>query len=143
MKKFTLLLSLFFIVTVSYGQKLKINPNVKPVDRVLYDHPTFEKSSFKGEGEVFFSETFDFADASDERGWSPPEGWQIVDDGDNGTFWTWRAGTDSIKGNYTFEPGHIYSLTPDDGYFVLPMDEYNHADGGSTDFSGPSWFQMP
>lgn len=143
MKKFTLLLSLFLLVTVSYGQKFKVNPNVIPVDRVLYDHPTFEQSSFKGEGDVFFTETFNFADPSDERGWSPPEGWQIVDDGDNGTFWTWRAGSDSIKGNYTFEPGHIYSLTPDDGYFVLPMDEYNHADGGSTLFSGPSWFQMP
>ena len=143
MKKFTLLFAILLCFSATYAQKINYNNEAKPVDRVLYDTPQFIESSFKTEGEVFFSETFDFGDPSAERGWTLPEGWQIVDEGDNGTYWEWRAGTDSIKGNYTFEPGHKFSLTPDDGYFVLPMDEYNHADGASNAFAGPNWFQMP
>ncbi|MBT5427065.1 MAG: hypothetical protein HOK84_12770, partial [Bacteroidetes bacterium] len=109
MKKFTLLFAILLCFSATYAQKINYNNEAKPVDRVLYDTPQFIESSFKTEGEVFFSETFDFGDPSAERGWTLPEGWQIVDEGDNGTYWEWRAGTDSIKGNYTFEPGHKFS----------------------------------
>lgn len=143
MRKFTLILSLLLVVTFSYGQKFKVNPDVKPVDRTLYDTPAYQQSSLKGEGEVFYSQTFDFADPSSPRGWTLPEGWQIVDEADQGLYWTWRAGSDSIKGRYTFEPGHRFSKTPEDGYFVLPLDEINNLDGAGTSFAGPAWFQLP
>lgn len=143
MRRFTLLIALVFCVSAGFAQKFKAYPDVKPIGKVLYDTPTTEKSSFKTEGEVFFSETFNFADPSDDRGWSLPEGWQIVDEADQGLYWTWRAGADSIKGKYTFEPGHKFSLTPEDGYFVLPLDEINNLDGDGTGFAGPAWFQLP
>ncbi len=140
MKKFTLFLALMLIFTLSYGQKFKVNNKMQPVDRVLYDYPKFQDNSFKGEGEVFYSCTFDFADPDDDRGWSYPEGWTAGEDTDNGMYWQWRAGTDSIKGNYTFEPGHKFSKTPEDGYFVLPTDEYVSYLGlvGAP----TAWFQM-
>ncbi len=98
----------------------------------------------KSEGEVFFKETFNWKDASNPRGWALPTGWQNVEDGDaNGFKFIWRAGTDSIRGRYTFLPGHIYSKSPEDGYFVLPMDEYNFVDGIYTTLGSVCWFQLP
>lgn len=143
MKKFTLILALMMVFTLTYGQKIRVSTEAHPVDRVLYDHPVYQDNSFKTEGEIFYSETFDFGDPTSDRGWTLPEGWLIADDADEGLFWTWRAGEDSIKGQYTFEPGHRYSLTPEDGYFVLPLDEINNLDGAATEFAGPAWFQMP
>ncbi len=142
MRKFTLLFAFLLCFSISYAQKIKTNPNVGLVDREHYGQALVEQSNYKFEGEVFYLETFDFADETQERGWSLPEGWQIVDDNDHGHYWTWRAGTDSIKGRYTFEPGHIYSKTPEDGYFVLPMDEFQSIDGGNLGLGGNAWFQM-
>ncbi len=128
---------------MSFSQVILENPNVVPVDREMVKSYYDKTPAFKFEGEVFYSETFDFADASVERGWTLPEGWQIVDENDLGHYWTWRAGTDSIKGRYTFEPGHRFSQTPEDGYWVLPMDEYNYVDGVNLGNGGFAWFQMP
>jgi len=142
MKKIILLLGVLIISTMAFSQKFKVNPTVSEVDRVLYNQEIIKAPSMKFEGEVFFTETFDFADPSDERGWSLPEGWQIFDENDMGHYWEWRAGTDSILGRFSFEPGHKFSLTPDDGYFVLPMDEYNYVDAVSSSNNGHAWFQM-
>jgi hypothetical protein len=57
--------------------------------------------------------------------------------------WIWRAGDEGIYGKFTNQPGHIYSRTPDDGYFILPMDEYNYLDMILTQNEGNSWFQLP
>ena len=143
MRKFTLSIALVFLLTASYGQRVLQSQKSVPYGKTsskIYQEPL---NSLKGEGDVFFLETFDWEDPDAPQGWSLPEGWQIVDENDFGHYWQWRAGTDSIKGKFTFEPGHIHSKTPDDGYFVLPMDEYNHADGVDTDNGGNAYFQLP
>ncbi len=142
MKKFTLLLCSMLLGSMLFAQQFQVNPKVMETDRVLYQKDLVQPSSFKYEGEVFYSETFDFANPADDRGWSLPDGWQIVDENDIGHFWEWRAGTDSILGRFSFEPGHKFALTPEDGYFVIPMDEYNYIDGVSTSNNGHAWFQM-
>ena len=143
MRKFTLILALTFCLSVAYGQRILESQTVVPYSKTtetIYQEPV---KSLKGEGDVFFLETFNWADPSAERGWTLPEGWIITDENDLGHYWEWRAGTDSIKGRYTFEPGHRYSKTPEDGYFVLPMDEYNSVDGGNLGLGGNAWFQLP
>ncbi len=142
MKKLYFIFFLLLIGSVVYAQRVKINPNVQETDRVLYQKTDLKAPDFKYEGEVFYTETFDFADPSDDRGWSLPEGWQIVDENDMGHYWEWRAGTDSILGRFSFEPGHKFSLSPEDGYIVLPMDEYNFRDGVSSSDNGWAWIQM-
>jgi hypothetical protein len=143
MKRFTLLLVSLALFSLAYGQKIKQTVSHQPYATEQKMMVTQNESRLKAEGDVFFSETFDFADPSAERGWTLPAGWQIKDENDLGHFWTWRAGGDSIKGKYTFEPGHRYSKSKDDGFFVLPMDEYNFVDGVNLSVGGNSWFQLP
>ncbi|MCX6226107.1 MAG: hypothetical protein NTV01_15375, partial [Bacteroidia bacterium] len=143
MKKFTLLITALFLFGVAFGQMFKPSTSITP-------YSSFEKkmaepadSRLKGEGYIFFSETFNWKDPAEPRGWKLPPGWIITDVTDLGTPWVWRAGTDSIKGKLTFERGHKYSKTPEDGFFVLPMDEYNFMDGIVTDKYATTWFQLP
>ncbi|MFA6126503.1 MAG: T9SS type A sorting domain-containing protein [Bacteroidales bacterium] len=143
MKKFTLVFLLLPCALFSYGQKVKpstVNLPYATEQKAL--NPPLE-STLKSEGEIFFHETFNWKDPSNPSGWTLPAGWQVKDEADLGFKWIWRAGTDSIKGRYTFLPGHIYSKTPEDGYFVLPMDEYNFIDGIYTTNGGIAWFQLP
>ncbi len=131
-----------FVVSVAFAQKFTENPKVFPVDRELYKPVVKEAPALKYEGEVFYKQTFDFKDETNPRGWTLPEGWIVTDENDLGHYWVWRAGTDSIKGRYTFEPGHRFSKSPEDGFFVLPMDEYNFVDGANLGLGGHAWFQM-
>ncbi|TSA35485.1 MAG: T9SS C-terminal target domain-containing protein [Porphyromonadaceae bacterium] len=143
MKRSILLLALLFIFILSYGQKIKQLSNFAPYSSEQKKMVFPTEPNLKSEGEVFFTETFNFKDASNPRGWTLPAGWQVVEEGNFGQYWVWRAGTDSIRGKFTFLPGHIYSKTPQDGYWVLPMDEYNYVDGISTGNYGMNWFQLP
>jgi len=142
MKKFTLVLSFVFIGSLVFGQHLKLPEKYDPygADQQKIDIP--QGKYLKGEGDVFYLQTFDFADPDSETGWSMPDGWSQNDYNDLGHIWEWRAGTDSIKGRFTFEKGHIYSETPEDGFWVLPMDEYNFRDGVSSSDDGDVDFQM-
>jgi len=144
MKKLTLLAVLLFAFVLTYGQRVSTNRiKAQPYgSELMTPVPEPTESGLKAGGDIFFSETFDWADNS-ERGWSLPAGWQIVEETDFGCPWIWRAGTDSIKGLLTFEPGHAYSKSPEDGYLVLPMDEYNYKDGVSTSNGATVWFQLP
>ncbi len=143
MKRSTLLIGLLLVFAVSYGQKIKQLNNFAPYSSEQKKMEIPAPTQLKAEGEIFFSETFNFADPSNPRGWSLPAGWQVVEEGNFGQYWEWRAGSDSIKGKFTFLPGHIFSKTPEDGYWVLPMDEYNYVDGVSTSNAGRNWFQIP
>ena len=143
MKKLTLLLLLAGIFTFTYGQKLTKAGSIQLAsseERIVMPP---QESRLKAEGDVILSETFNFANPADDRGWTLPAGWLNVDETDLGNYWTWRAGDDSIKGQLTFLPGHPFSKTPEDGYFVLPMDEYNFRDGVGSSNAGYAWFQMP
>ncbi len=145
MKRFTLLILMLSFVVLTYGQKINFNQGkaVPFGSELITPIPQSRESNHKGGGEVFFKETFNWKNAADPKGWTAPAGYQIVEETDFGCPWVWRAGTDSIKGLLTFEPGHAYSLTPEDGYFVFPMDEYNYKDGVSTSNGAISWFQLP
>ncbi len=143
MKKFTLLIVLVSICSATFGQRFKPSTSITPYSNFEKKMAVPDESRLKSEGEIFFSETFDWKDPTSERGWTLPPGWQIVDETDLGTPWVWRAGEDSIKGNLTFEKGHKYSKTPEDGFLVFPMDEYNFIDGIITDKYATAWFQLP
>jgi len=143
MKKLTLLLMLLSFVVLSYGQKIKPSTSIEPYSSYEKKMDVPDESRLKAEGEIFFSETFNWKDASSPRGWTLPAGWQIVDQTDLGTPWIWRAGTDSIRGRWTFEKGHKYSKTPEDGFLVIPMDEYNYVDGIQTDIYATCYVQLP
>jgi hypothetical protein len=143
MRKFTLILALAFLFSAAHGQKVLDAGSAVEYSKTAAKVEQQDQRMLKGEGDVFFETTFDWADPENPQGWSLPDGWQIGDESDMGHWWEWRAGTDSIKGKYTFEPGHIYSESPGDGYFVLPMDEYNFRDGVQTLDEGNAWFQLP
>ncbi|MFA5815949.1 MAG: hypothetical protein WC865_10055, partial [Bacteroidales bacterium] len=145
MKKFTLLILMLSFVVLTFGQRVRVNNgNAVPFgSELMTPVPQPRESNLKGGGDIFYKETFNWKNEADPKGWTAPEGFQIVEETDFGMPWVWRAGTDSIKGELTFEPGHAYSLTPEDGYIVLPMDEYNYRDGISTGNGAISWFQLP
>ncbi len=142
MKKLYLLVILFAFGSLVFGQHLKVPDKYVGygADAAVATIPAGKY--IKGEGEVFYLQTFDFADPDSPIGWSMPEGWTQHDYRDLGHMWVWRAGTDSIKGWFTFEKGHIYSETPEDGFWVFPIDEYNYRDGVRTLEDGDSDFQM-
>jgi hypothetical protein len=132
------------IIVLSYGQVVRQDANPVPYANEQKMLPIPKELSLKTEGEIFFHETFNWKNDADPRGWTLPAGYQNVEVGDTYGFkFQWRAGTDSIRGRYTFLPGHIYSKTPEDGYFVLPMDEYNFVDGITTANGSICNFQLP
>lgn len=145
MKRFTLLILMLPLVITTYGQKINVNQGkaVPFGSELITPISQPRESNRKAGGEVFYKETFNWKNTADPKGWTAPAGFQIVEETDFGCPWVWRAGTDSIKGQLTFEPGHAYSLTPEDGYFVFPMDEYNFKDGVPTNNGAVSWFQLP
>jgi len=100
MKKFTLLLVLFAFVAAGVSQ-----------------------AQTKGNGEVFYSTTFDWADETDERGWSAPEGFTMIDPDDNGMNWHWYP-NDSLVSLWTLDPP-FGSSSPEDGHLGLFLNRYN------------------
>lgn len=143
MKKSVLLLLILAACTYAFGQKIRPSTGITPYSSIEIKKDIPAETTLKAEGEIFFSETFNWKDPSNERGWSLPAGWQIVETTDFGMPWVWRAGTDSIRGRWTFEKGHKYSKTPEDGFIVFPADEYNFVDGVQTDFYPVCYVQMP
>ena len=83
-----------------------------------------QQKSLKGSGEIFFSQDFDWADPTDERGWSLPEGYTLIDESDNGYNWLWHP-YDSIVAQYTAEPP-FESTSHENGYLALPLNMYNN-----------------
>ncbi len=83
-----------------------------------------QNSTLKGNGEVFYSTTFDWANAADEKGWTAPEGFYMVDPDNNGFNWHWWP-NDSLNAEWTFEPP-FQSLTKEDGHLCLFANLYNN-----------------
>lgn len=80
--------------------------------------------ALKGNGEVFFLETFDWADPTDERGWSLPEGYYMEDPTDNGFNWHWWGYDSLFTPNLTREPP-MESTSAQNGSLCLFADLYN------------------
>ncbi len=78
----------------------------------------------KGNGEVFFLETFDWGDPSSERGWTLPEGYYMEDPTDNGFNWHWWGYDSLVTPNLTREPP-MESTSAQDGSLCLFADLYN------------------
>lgn len=143
MKKAILIVALILAISPGYGQKFTAAPRqgLYSAEQKKLTFPVAR--NLKGGGDIIFKETFNWKDPGDPKGFSYPPGWQFKDVNNMGHNWVWRAGTDSISGRYTHLPGHIYSKSPEDGYLVLPMDEYNFNDGIVTMNDGDVWFQLP
>lgn len=82
-----------------------------------------QMKSLTGNGEVFYHEEFDWADPTDERGWSLPEGFSLIDHDDIGYNWMWMA-PDSVVAEWTAEPV-FRSTSSHNGYLVNPLNLYN------------------
>lgn len=136
MKKFTTLLILLLIPVFLFSQvqrKPALTNQGAPVSQS-------NTKSVKADGDVFWETTFDFQDSSNPLGFSWPEGWTSVDETDFGMPWRWSA--DSITGLFTQLEG-LDSYSQDDGWLVLPADEYNNVDGVATDNAVGAYFQTP
>jgi len=137
MKKFTLLfLSLLFPLLAAAQFT---NPRAGLVDKDDVAKAT-RASQLKGDGDVFWSTTFDFKDETSELGFRWPEGWTNRDNTDRGDVWVW--GDDSIKGRFTRLPG-LNSHTPGDGWIMFTADLYNYKDNVVTSNTHDAWFQIP
>src|SRR3989339_1160721 len=126
MKKLTLVLFLILVPLLVTAQKPGIT--AAAFDKQAPSQNELTKN-LKGDGDVFWSTTFNFADPSNPRGWSWPEGWVSQDNTEFGNFWIWSK--DRILGYYTKLPG-IDSYTPEDGWLILPSDAYNYRDNVQT-----------
>lgn len=84
-----------------------------------------QQKSLKGNGEVFYYEDFDWADPDDNRGWSLPEGYKLIDHDDNGYNWMWYPPGDSLIAEFTAEPP-FQSTSNANGYLALPINWYNN-----------------
>ncbi|MFC2119184.1 T9SS type A sorting domain-containing protein [Bacteroidota bacterium] len=144
MKRFFLLFIASAFVLVSFGQKIEKGLNDSYENRLEKPLP-IKWSNLKADGDVFWLEEFDWENPDDVKGWTLPDGYSIVDlsEEDFGHTWMWRAGDDSITGIYTFEKGHAYSKSPDNGFLVLPMDEFNSVDGINTSNAGNCYIEFP
>ncbi len=58
----------------------------------------------KGNGQVFFSETFGWEDPAAERGWKAPVGYYFMDPTDNGMTFSWWPGNLGFVSVYTQDP---------------------------------------
>lgn len=80
----------------------------------------------KGNGEVFFSTTFDWGNPTDEKGWTAPDGFYMEDhtDPELGFNWHWWP-NDSLIAEWTFEPP-FQSNSKEDGHLCLFANLYNN-----------------
>ncbi|MDD2812274.1 MAG: hypothetical protein PHF53_02540, partial [Bacteroidales bacterium] len=126
MKRFTVLFALMGVALISFGQVYQ-----KAADAPVYSQSVNEMSTtpatIKGGGDVFWSETFDWEDPADPRGWSYPEGWTVTDGKDLGNVFVWMG--DTVPGTYGRTAPPTFFATKDDGFLALPMDYYNTRDG--------------
>jgi len=78
----------------------------------------------KGDGEVFFSETFDWENPDDPKGWTAPAGYYLLDQKDQGTNWEWWKGPFV---DYLTQDPMLQSTTMEDGCIALFMERFNPA----------------
>ncbi len=77
----------------------------------------------KGNGQVFFLQTFGWENAADAKGWTAPAGYYMLDPTDNGYNWHWY-GHDSLVAQWVKEPP-FESTTAANGSLTLFADKYN------------------
>lgn len=80
--------------------------------------------SLKGNGLVFYQETFDWGDPTDPSGWKQPAGFTQEDPNDTGYRWQWWPNDSVVDSKYTREPP-MRSTTADNGSLCLFLSKYN------------------
>ena len=81
-----------------------------------------QQNQFKGGGDIFWEEQFDWGDSTSEIGWFLPEGWILEDPTDIGYNWHWA--NDSLIGAYTGE-APLQSTSVENGFLALNLGGYN------------------
>ena len=84
-----------------------------------------QKSTLKGNGQVFFHEEFDWENPADPKGWTMTEGYILIDPDDIGYNWRWMP-YDSLVSTFTAEPP-FESSSHENGYLGLFLNKYNEA----------------
>jgi len=102
MRKFTLLLTLAGLFAVSSAQA--------------------QTPGTKGNGQVFFTETFGWENPADEKGWTAPTGYYFLDPQDIGYNWVWWKGP--FENKLTQDP-MLQSTTKDNGCIALFAEQYS------------------
>jgi hypothetical protein len=108
MKRFSTLI----LVLLLAGQAF-IQAQTKPV-----------ASGLKGNGEVFFLETFGWGNPADPKGWTAPAGYYMLDPKDIGYNWHWWPNDSLVTARLTKEPP-MRSTTAANGSLCLFLDRYN------------------
>ncbi len=108
MKKSTLLLAFFVLIAV--GTTMAQTPGTK------------------GNGQVFYSETFGWENPADDKGWTAPAGYYFLDPTDVGYNWKWQPGTQGFVSIYTQDPP-LNSTTKDNGLISIFLEELNYQSG--------------
>ncbi len=78
----------------------------------------------KGNGQVFYSETFGWGNPADEKGWTAPTGYYFLDPLDIGYNWQWWPAGLGFVDRYTQDPP-LNSTTKDNGCLALFVEKYN------------------
>ncbi|MFH0761912.1 MAG: T9SS type A sorting domain-containing protein [Bacteroidota bacterium] len=90
---------------------------------IVFSFPIRAQGSLKGNGQVFFTETFDWENPDDPKGWTAPPGYYMMDPTDNGYNWHWYP-NDSLIAQWVKEPP-MHSTTAENGSLTLFADKYN------------------
>ncbi|MCX6225777.1 MAG: T9SS type A sorting domain-containing protein [Bacteroidia bacterium] len=85
------------------------------------------KPALKGDGQVFFYEDFNWGNPADEKGWTMPAGYQLLDPNDNGFNFKWMP-YDSLNCILVSEPP-FNSTTGHNGYLGNFLALYNEPNG--------------
>lgn len=114
MRKFTLLLALAGLFAAASAQA--------------------QTPGTKGNGQVFYTETFGWENPADDKGWTAPAGYYFIDPNDTGyNFVWWPAGKGFIS-TYTQDPP-LQSTTKENGCLALFLEEYNRQTGSLLEVS--------
>jgi hypothetical protein len=78
----------------------------------------------KGNGEVFYTQTFGWGNPADPKGWTAPEGFYFLDPLDLGYNWVWWPGDLGYVSKWTQDPP-LNSTTKADGVIANFVEKYN------------------
>lgn len=104
MRKFTLLLALAGLFAVASAQA--------------------QTPGTKGDGQIFFTETFGWENPADDKGWTAPAGFYFLDPTDIGFNFVWWPGDKGFVSKLTQDPP-LNSTTKANGCLALFLEEYN------------------
>ncbi|MFC2117929.1 T9SS type A sorting domain-containing protein [Bacteroidota bacterium] len=124
MKKLLLLVSIIAVTISSFGQAVQTAPPSKDMG-VKAKKEITQSNVLKGDGQVFWTEDFDWENPADPKGWTLPDGWLNEDhtEEDLGYLWEWK--NDTLEQAQYGQVLPLNSSTSDNGFMSLNLDHYN------------------